>query len=156
VGSFRSLVAYGGSSVSGNITNGIAVIKYGGYEIPVVAFASTNSTLVQDFPGVQVRLDKNGGYVVYTPVSMAIYYRHVQYNVSGTVVHVWVPTKTLPTKLADASVHVTIDPEFGVYYLNNVAYWLEIGTPPQKLKGILRSWLVYTTESGRYTFTINP
>jgi hypothetical protein len=156
VGSFRSLVAYGGSTVTGNITHGAAVIRYGGYEIPVVAFASTNSTIVQDFPGIQVRLDENGGYVFYKPISMAVYYRHSQFNISGTAVHVWVPTKTLPTRLADASVHVAIDPEFGVYYINNVAYSLELGTPPQKLKGVLRAWLVYTTASGRYAFTINP
>jgi hypothetical protein len=156
VGSFRSLVAYGGSTVSGNITSGVAVIRYGGYEIPIVAFASTNSTVVQDFPGIQVRLSADGGYVLYTPISMAVYYRYHRFNVSNTVVHVWVPSKTLPTRLADASVHVTIDAEFGVYYINNVAYNLELGTPPQKLRGILRSWLVYTQESGRYVFTINP
>jgi len=156
VGSFRSLVAYGGSSVSGNITNGVAVIKYGGYEIPVVGFASTNSTLVQDFPGIQVRLDVNGGYVLYTPISMAVYYRHYQYNVSSTVVHVWVPARSLPTTLTSASVHVTIDSQYGVYYINGVAYGLEYGTPPQKFRGVLRSWLVYTTTSGKYVFTINP
>jgi hypothetical protein len=156
VGSFRSLVAYGGSSVSGNITNGVAVIKYGGYEIPVVGFASTNSTLVQDFPGIQVRLDVNGGYVLYTPISMAVYYRHYQYNVSSTVVHVWVPAKTLPTTLASASVHVVIDPEYGTYYVNGVAYGLDIGTPPRQYRGVLRSWLVYTTAGGKYVFTINP
>jgi len=155
-GAYRSIVAYGGSSVSGNITNGVALIKYGGYEIPVVAFASTNSTLVQDFPGIQVRLDVNGGYVLYTPISMAVYYRHYQYNVSNTVVHVWVPAKTLPTTLASASVHVVIDPEYGTYYVNGVAYGLEYGTPPRQYKGVLRSWLVYTKDSGRYVFTINP
>ncbi len=156
VGSYSSLVAYGGSSATGNITFGTAVIKYGGYVIPVLAFASTNSTVAQDFPGIRVRLDENGGYVLYTPVSMAIYYRHLQYNISGRVVHVWVPAKSLPSRLADASVHVTIDPEFGIYYLNNVAYRLELGTPPRKYRGILRSWIVYTSESGRYTLTINP
>jgi hypothetical protein len=156
VGSYRSVVAYGGSSVSGNITNGIAVIKYGGYDILVVAFASTNSTITQDFPGIQVRLDENGGYVFYTPISMAIYYRRHMFNVSNTVVYVWVPAKTLPTRLASASVHVTIDPVHGVYYMNNVAYSLERGTPPQKFKGVLRSWLVYTETGGRYVFTINP
>jgi hypothetical protein len=156
VGAFRSVVGYGGSSVSGNITNGVAVIRYGGYDIPVVAFASTNSTIVQDFPGIQVRLNTGGGYVLYTPVSMAVYYRHLQFNVSGTVVHVWVPARSLPTTLTSASVHVTVDPEFGVYYINNVAYGLERGTPPQKHRGVLRAWLVYTTQSGRYTFTINP
>ena len=156
VGSFRSLVAYGGSSVSGNITNGVAVIKYGGYEIPVIGFASTNSTLVQDFPGIQVRLDVNGGYVLYTPISMAVYYKHYQYNVSNTVVHVWAPAKTQPTTLASASVHVVVDPEYGTYYINGVAYGLDIGTPPRQYRGILRSWLVYTTEGGKYVFTINP
>lgn len=156
VGSFRSLVAYGGSSVSGNITNGVAVIKYGGYEIPVVGFASTNSTLTQDFPGIQVRLDVNGGYVLYTPISMAVYYRHYQYNVSSTVVHVWVPAKTQPTTLASASLHVVVDPEYGTYYVNGVAYGLDIGTPPRQYRGILRSWLVYTTAGGTYVFTINP
>jgi hypothetical protein len=156
VGSFRSLVAYGGSSVSGNITNGVAVIKYGGYEIPVVGFASTNSTLTQDFPGIQVRLDVNGGYVLYTPISMAVYYRHYQYNVSSTVVHVWVPAKTQPTTLASASLHVVVDPEYGTYYVNGVAYGLDIGTPPRQYRGILRSWLVYTTAGGKYVFTINP
>jgi hypothetical protein len=156
VGSFRSLVAYGGSSVSGNITNGVAVIKYGGYEIPVVGFASTNSTLTQDFPGIQVRLDVNGGYVLYTPISMAVYYRHYQYNVSSTVVHVWVPAKTQPTTLASASLHVVVDPEYGTYYVNGVAYGLDIDTPPRQYRGILRSWLVYTTAGGKYVFTINP
>jgi hypothetical protein len=156
VGSFRSLIAYGGSSVSGNITHGMAVIRYGGYEIPIVGFASTNSTITQDFPGINVRLDENGGYVFYRPISMAIYYRYLRFNISNTVVHVWVPTKTLPARLADASVHVTIDPEFGVYYLNGVAYGLEIGTPLQRHRGVLRSWIVYTDRSGRYTFTINP
>jgi hypothetical protein len=156
VGSYRSLVAYGGSSVSGNITNGVALIRYGGYEIPVLAFASTNSTIIQDFPGIEVRLDTNGGYVHYKPISMAIYYRYSRFNVSNTVVHLWVPTKTLPTRLASVSVHVTIDPEFGVYYVNGVAYGLEYGTPPQRHRGILRAWLVYTDKSGRYVFTINP
>jgi hypothetical protein len=156
VGSFRSLVAYGGTSVSGNITNGVAVIKYGGYVIPVVGFASTNSTITQDFPGMKVRLTLDGGYVLYTPISMAIYYRHLQFNVSGTVVHVWVPANTLPTTLASASVHVVVNPEHGIYYVNSVAYGLELDTPPQKHGGILRSWLVYSTASGRYVFTINP
>jgi hypothetical protein len=156
VGYYKSLVAYGGSTVSGNISSGVAIIKYGGYDIPVLGFASTNSTITQDFPGIQLRLNTDGGYVLYTPVSMAVYYRRFQFNVSGTVVYVWVPARTLPTTLTSASVHVTVDPQYGVYYINNVAYPLETGTPPQKLGGILRSWLVYTKESGRYVFTINP
>ncbi len=156
VGSYRSVVAYGGSTVSGNISNGVALIKYGGYDIPVVAFASTNSTITQDFPGIQVRLDENGGYVLYTPISMAVYYRRHTFNVSNTVVYVWVPARSLPTRLASASVHVTIDPVYGIYYVNNVAYSLERGTPPQRFKGVLRSWLVYTETGGRYIFTINP
>jgi hypothetical protein len=156
IGAFKSLVAYGGSTVSGNITNGVGIIKYGGYIIPVIGFASTNSNITQDFPGIKVRLDTNGGYVLYTPVSMAVYYMHLQYNISNTVVHVWVPARTMPTTLASASVHVTIDPEHGVYYINGVAYGLELGTPPRKYNGILRSWVVYTDVSGRYQFTINP
>jgi hypothetical protein len=156
VGSFRSLVAYGGSSVSGNITDGVAVIKYGGYEIPVVGFASTNTTITQDFPGMKVRLTVDGGYVLYTPISMAVYYRHYQYNVSSTVVHVWVPAKTQPTTLASASLHVVVDPQYGTYYINGVAYGLDVGTPPRQYRGILRSWLVYTTAGGKYVFTINP
>jgi len=156
VGSYRSIVAYGGSSVSGNITYGVAVIKYGGYEIPVVGFASTNATLVQDFPGIQVRLDANGGYVLYTPISMAIYYRHLQYNISNTVIHVWVPAKTQPATLASASLHVVIDPQYGTYYVNGVAYGLDVDTPPKQYKGILRSWLVYATAGGSYVFQINP
>jgi len=157
VGSYRSVVAYGGSSVTGNITYGTAVIKYGGYEIPVIGFASTNSTLVQDFPGIQVRLDANGGYVLYTPISMAVYYRHYQFNVSNTIVHVWVPAKTQPSTLASgASIHVVIDPQYGVYYINGAAYALDVGTPPRQSTGVLRSWLVYTSQGGKYAFTINP
>jgi hypothetical protein len=155
-GAYKSLVAYGGSSVSGNITNGVALIKYGGYEIPVVAFASTNSTINQDFPGIEVRLGASGGFVHYKPISMAIYYRSASFNVSGTTVYVWVPAKTLPTTLASVSAHVTVDPEYGTYYVNGVAYGLEYGTPPQKHRGVLRSWLVYTKDSGKYVFTINP
>jgi hypothetical protein len=124
--------------------------------IPVIGFASTNSTIVQDFPGMQVRLTESGGYVLYTPVSMAIYYRHYSYNVSNTVVHVWVPAREQPATLASASAHVVIDPQYGVYYINGVAYGLEVDTPPRQYKGVLRSWLVYTDKSGRYVFTINP
>lgn len=156
VGLYRSVVSYGGSTVSGNITYGVAVIKYGGYEIPVVGFASTNATIVQDFPGIQVRLGAAGGYVLYIPIRMAVYYRHLQYNISGTPVHVWVPARTLPTTLASASLHVTVDPEYGTYYINGVAYGLEIGTPPRQYRGVLRSWIVYTASGGRYVFTINP
>jgi hypothetical protein len=156
VGYYKSIVGYGGSTVSGNITNGIALIKYGGYDIPVLGFASTNSTLVKDFPGIQVRLNTDGGYVLYVPVNMAIYYRHMQFNISGTLVNVWVPARTLPTTLTSASAHVTVDPQYGVYYVNGVAYGLEWGTPPQKHRGVLRGWLVYTSNSGRYSFTINP
>ena len=156
VGAYKSLVAYGGSSVTGNITHGAAVIRYGGYVIPVLAFASTNSTVTQDFPGINVRLTTNGGYVYYRPVDMAIYYRHLQYNISGTVVHVWVPAKTQPTTLASASVHVVVDPEYGVYYVNGVAYGLETDTAPRRFRGILRGWVVSTDRSGRYVFTINP
>jgi len=155
VGTYRSVVAYGGTT-SGNITSGVAVIKYGGYEVPIVGIASTNATLVQDFPGMQVRLDENGGYVLYTPISMAVYYRHYRYNISNTIVHVWVPAKTQPTSLASASAHVVVDPEYGVYYINGVAYALDVGTPPRQYKGVLRSWLVYTTQSGRYVITVNP
>jgi hypothetical protein len=156
IGAFKSLVAYGGSTVSGNITNGVGIIKYGGYIIPVIGFASTNSNITQDFPGIKVRLDTNGGYVLYTPISMAVYYRHYQYNVSSTVVHVWVPAKTQPTTLASASLHVVVDPQYGTYYINGVAYGLDVGTPPRQYRGILRSWLVYTTAGGKYVFTINP
>jgi hypothetical protein len=67
-GTYRSLVAYGGASVSGNITYGQAAIKYSNYIIPLVAFASTNRTITYDYPGIRIRLDNEyGGFVAYTP-----------------------------------------------------------------------------------------
>jgi hypothetical protein len=157
-GTFRSLVAYGGSSVAGNITYGVAYITVGYYKIPVVGFASTNATITQDFPGMKVRLTADGGYVVYTPVSMAVYYRRYTFNIGGTTVYVWVPAKSLPSVLAtDASRHIYIDPETASYVDGGVRYRLTIDAPPSKVYvGVLRSWVLYSNRYGAYVFQINP
>jgi len=155
---FRSLVAYGGSSVTGNITYGSAYIQFNYYKIPVIGFASTNDTITQDFPGMKVRLTASGGYVVYTPVSMAVYYRRYTFNFSNTVVYVWVPAKSLPNDLStDATQHVYIDPEAAFYYVNGVPYRLLIDAAPRRLyKGVLRSWVIYSDRYGTYIFQVNP
>jgi len=156
-GTFKSVVAYGGSSVSGNITNGQAAIKYGNYLLPVVAFASTNGTIEVDYPGMQVRLNSTGGYVLYTTPKIAVYYRYLTFNISGLAVFVWLPATSLPTKLTpDAEVHIYIDPVYGYYYANGVPYPLTYVSPRKQYTGILRAWLVETAASGTYTFTINP
>ena len=157
-GTFRSLVAYGGSSVTGNITYGVAYITFGYYKIPVVGFASTNATITQDFPGMKVRLTADGGYVVYTPVSMAVYYRRYTFDIGGTTVYVWVPAKSLPSVLTtEASQHIYIDPEAAFYYVNGAPYRLTIDVPPTRTHvGVLRSWVLYANRYGAYVFQINP
>jgi hypothetical protein len=156
--SLTSLVAYGGSSVTGNITYGSAYIKTGYYTIPVIGFASTNATIKQDFPGMQIRLTADGGYVLYTPVSMAIYYRRYEFNISNTIIYVWVPAKTLPSTLATgATQHVYIDPETATYYVNGQAYKLIVDMPQTKVyKGVLRSWVISANRYGVFVFQINP
>ena len=155
-GTYRSLVAYGGTSVSGNITYGQAAIKYSNYIIPLVAFASTNSTITYDYPGIKIRLDnKHGGFVAYTPISLAIYYRVYEFNVSGTTVYVWLPASGGPTA-PDYDKHVFVDPVYGVYYINGMPYTLEMISPREPRKGILRAWAVATDKSGTYVFRINP
>jgi hypothetical protein len=155
---FVSLVAYGGRSVTGNITYGSAYIITNHYKIPIVGFASTNSTVTQNFPGMRVRLTADGGYVVYTPVSMAIYYRRYTFNITGTTVYVWVPAKQLPSVLTtEATRHVVIDPETGFYYVNGVPYRLTIDAPPTRVRnGVLRSWVLHSSRYGVYVFQINP
>jgi hypothetical protein len=155
---FRSLVAYGGSGVTGNITYGSAYIIYGYYKIPVVGFASTNSIVIQDFPGMKVRLMVDGGYVVYTPVSMAVYYRRYTFDIGSTTVYVWVPAKSLPSVLTtEASQHVYIDPETAFYYVNGAPYRLIIDAPPTRTHvGVLRSWVLYANRYSSYMFQINP
>lgn len=155
-GAYYAIPAYGGSGVKGNITHGQAYLEYGGFSIPIIAIASTNSTLKQDFPGMQIRLDTSGGYILYTAPSLAIYYRHMAFNVSGTMVHVWAPASQLPLQLSGASHHVTIDPANGVAYVDGTPVWLIIGNAQPQRKGVLRAWLVTTTTSGTYTLTINP
>jgi hypothetical protein len=157
-GGFRSLVGYGGASVTGNITYGTAYIVMDYYKVPVVGFASTNATIRQDFPGMKVRLNENGGYVVYTPINMAIYYRRYEFDVSGTRVYVWVPAKSQPSVLTtDATRHIYIDPETGFYYVNGQPYKLTIDAPPTKVyKGVLRSWVLTANRYGTYVFQINP
>jgi hypothetical protein len=151
-------VAYGGSSVTGNITYGSAYIVTNYYKIPIIGFASTNATVRQDFPGMKVRLTADGGYVVYTPVSLAIYYRRYVFNISGTMVYVWVPAKQLPSVLTTEAIqHVVIDPETGFYYVNGVPYRLTIDAPPTRVrKGVLRSWVLQANRYGVYVFQINP
>jgi hypothetical protein len=155
---FVSLVAYGGASVTGNMSYGTAYIVAHYYKIPVVGFASINETITQDFPGIKVRLGAGGGYVLYTPVSMAIYYRRYVFNVSGTTVYVWVPAGSLPSTLStEATQHVYIDPETCFYYVNGVPYRLVIDAPPTRVyRGVLRSWVVYANRYGAYVFQINP
>ena len=155
-GSYSSIPAYGGSGVQGNITHGQAYLEYGGFNIPIIAIASTNSTLKQDFPGLQIRLDTSGGYILYTGPNLAIYYRHMAFNVSGTTVHVWAPTSQLPQQLSGASHHATIDPANGVAYVDGMLVNLSTGNPQPQRKGVLRAWLVTTSRSGTYTLTINP
>jgi hypothetical protein len=107
---------------------------------------------------MKVRLTESGGYVVYTPVSMAIYYRRYVFNISSTVVYVWVPAKSLPSILTtEATQHVYIDPETGFYYLNGAPYRLVIDAPPTRTHtGVLRSWVIYANRYGTYVFQINP
>lgn len=155
-GSYSSIPAYGGSGVQGNITHGQAYLEYGGFSIPIIAIASTNSTLKQDFPSIQIRLDTSGGYILYTAANLAIYYRHLDFNVSGTTVHVWAPASQLPHKLAPATHHVTLDPANGVAYVDGTPVKLTVGNPPPQRKGVLRAWLVTASISGTYTLTINP
>ena len=155
-GTYRSLVAYGGASVSGNITHGQAVIKYSNYIIPLVAFASTNRTITYDYPGIRIRLDnEHGGFVAYTSISLAIYYRVYEFNVSGTTVYVWLPASRGPTAL-DYDKHVFVDPVYGVYYINGMPYTLEMISPREPRRGILRAWVVATDKNGTYVFRINP
>lgn len=155
-GSYSSIPAYGGSGVQGNITHGQAYLEYGGFSIPIIAIASTNSTLKQDFPSIQIRLDTSGGYILYTAANLAIYYRHMAFNVSDTTVHVWAPASQLPQQLASATHHVTLDPANGVAYVDGMPVKLTVGNPPPQRKGVLRAWLVTTSTSGTYTLTINP
>lgn len=155
-GTYYSIPAYGGSGVQGNITHGQAYLQYGGFSIPIIAIASTNSTLTQDFPGIQIRLGTSGGYILYTAPNLAIYYRHMAFNVSGTTVHVWAPASQLPLQLSGASHHVTIDPANGVAYIDGMPVRLITGNPQPQRKGVLRAWLVTTSTSGTYTLTINP
>jgi hypothetical protein len=155
---FMSLVAYGGRSVTGNVTYGTAYIIVSYYKIPIIGFASTNSSVIQDFPGMKVRLTPDGGYVVYTPVSLAIYYRRYTFSISGTTVYVWVPAKSLPSTLStEATQHVYIDPETAFYYVNGVPYRLTIDVPPTRFRvGVLRSWVLTANRYGAYVFQINP
>jgi hypothetical protein len=155
---FRSLVGYGGSRVTGNITYGTAYIVMDYYKVPVVGFASTNATISQDFPGIKVRLNERGGYVLYTPINMAIYYRRYEFNIGGTVVYVWVPAKSQPSVLTtEATRHAYIDPEACLYYVNGVPYRLVIDEPPRKtFTGVLRSWVLTANRYGTYVFQINP
>ena len=155
-GTYYSIPAYGGSGVQGNVTHGQAYLDYSGFSIPIIAIASTNSTLRQDFPGMQIRLDTSGGYILYTAANLAIYYRHMAFNVSGTTVHVWAPTSQLPPQLSGASHHVTIDPANGVAYVDGMPVRLSIGNPQPQRKGVLRAWFVTISQSGTYTLTINP
>lgn len=156
-GAYSSVPAYGGSGLKGNITYNQAYLQYGGFSIPIIAISSTNSTLTQDFPGIQIRLGPNGGYILYTAANLAIYYRYMAFNVSGTTVHVWAPASQLPTQqVSGASYHVTIDPANGVAYVNGMPVKLSLGSPQPQRKGVLRAWLVTTSTSGTYTLTITP
>lgn len=155
-GAYYGIPAYGGSSVQGNITHGQAYLQFGGFYIPIIAIASTNSTLKQDFPGMQIRLDTNGGYILYTSPNLAIYYKHMTFDVSGTTVHVWSPASQLPPQLAGAAHHATIDPSSGMAYVDGMPTPLTLGSPQPQKKGVLRAWFVTTSQSGTYTLFINP
>jgi len=155
-GTFQSVIGYGGSKVSGNISSGMPYIIYGGVSIPIIAVASTSSNVTVDYPGMQIRLDKNGGYILYTQPNLALYYRYMAFNVSGVTVHVWAPAKSLPTTLTNAEHHAYIDPVNGIAYIDGSPSGLVPGVVQTARKGVLRAWLVYTDKGGTYAFNIYP
>lgn len=155
VGAYTSLVGYGGSSVSGNITAGAAAIDYMGYKIILLGFASTNRAVSYESDDVLVSLDESGGYVLYKKAGLAVYYMHIEATANG-VVHIWIPARSMPSYRAPAKAHVVVDPERGVYIINDAEYVFDILTPPEKRSGVLIAWAVFADRSGIYTFRINP
>jgi hypothetical protein len=155
VGAYTSLVGYGGSSVSGNITAGAAAIDYRGYKIILLGFASTSGAVSYESDDVLVSLDAAGGYVLYKKVGLAVYYRHIEATADG-LVHIWIPARSMPSYRAPAEAHVVVDPERGVYIINGAEYVFDILTPPGKQSGVLIAWAVFADRSGTYAFKINP
>ena len=157
-GSFRSMVSWGGSSVSGNITAGVGYVDVGNYRLILFGVASTNSTVQFEDSNVKYYLTSTGGYILYKPASAAVYVRTLVFNVSNTKVYVWVPTNTQTATPSGVQYHITVDPQNGVVYVNGNFMPVGLTSLDSKWlkKGVLIGWAVAASTSGTYRIQINP
>lgn len=157
-GSYRSIVSWGGSSVSGNITAGVGYVDVGNYRLILFGVASTNSTVQFEDSSIKYYLTSTGGYILYKPASAAVYVRPLVFNVSNTKVYVWVPTNTQTATPSGVQYHITVDPQNGVAYVNGNFMPVGLTALDSKWlkKGVNIGWAVTASASGTYKIQINP
>jgi len=148
------LVAYGGSSVSTGLQYGNPYVDIGSDRIYLVGVASKNGTAHFDCPGINVRLDANGGYILYNG-RHAVYYVREAFNTTAGVVYVWTVAPSYPSLLVSNATNHIIMTQYGVK-VNGVPYQVGLGTYGSVKTGVLKAWMVYVDTSGTYTFAINP
>jgi hypothetical protein len=150
---FAQVPAWGGWSVSANITHSTLAVNLTGAGgrglVLVFGVASRNATLDQDLGnGFRVHASGEGGYVVYN-------------NTAGWClrpparqddVYVWLPA---PSCSLSVEYRITVEPAWGGVYVNGrPAEVVNVGLA--KVRGVLPGWLVYANQSGAYYFTVRP
>jgi hypothetical protein len=146
---FAQVPAWGGWSVSANITYSTLAVNLTDFVVLIFGVASRNATLDQDLGnGFRLHASGGGGYVVYNNTAGWC----LRPPMRQDDVYVWLPA---PACSLQVKYRITVEPAWGGVYVN--------GRPAEvvsamlvKVGGVLPGWLVYTNQSGVYYFTVRP
>jgi hypothetical protein len=151
---FRQIPAWGGWSVSANITYSTLAVNLtdvGGRGVVLIfGVASRNATLDQDLGnGFRVHASGGGGYVIYNDTYAGWCLRPPAYD-NG--VYVWLPASTCNLNVR---YRITVEPAWGGVFINGQPAEV-VNVRLVKVRGILPGWFVFADASGTYYFTVKP
>jgi hypothetical protein len=146
---FVQIPAWGGWSVSANITYSTLAVNLTDFTILIFGVASKNATLDQDLGnGFRVHASGEGGYVVYNDTLAAWCLRPPTYHDGA---YVWLPASTCSL---DVKYRITVEPAWGVFVNGKPAEVVNVEL--KKVQGVLPGWVVFANKTGVYYLTVRP
>jgi len=145
---FAQVPAWGGWSVSANITYSTLAVNLTDFTVLIFGVASKNATLDQDLGnGFRVHASGEGGHVVYNDTLAGWCLRPPTYRDGA---YVWLPASTCSLNV---KYRITVEPAWGGVYVNGRPTQV-VNVELKKVEGVLPGWVVYANSSGTYYLSI--
>jgi len=142
--------AWGGWSVSANITYSTLAVNLTDFTVLIFGVASKNATLDQDLGnGFRVHASGEGGYVVYNDTLAGWCLRPPTYHDGA---YVWLPASTCSLNVRH---RITVEPAWGGVYVNGKPAEV-VNVELKKVQGVLPGWVVFANQTGVYYLTVRP